>query len=103
MKDTTLYEQLLGLESPWHVKRVMVSSENQSVTVEVTMKLSFFRNDPEHELSSVVICGWVEREWRYLNSCNFETTIKSRIPVLQHKDGRVTELVVPWAQCSMRK
>ena len=67
------------------------------------MKLSFFRNDPEHELSSVVVSGWVEREWRYLNSCKFETTIKSRIPRLQHKDGSESELVVPWAQCSVRK
>lgn len=100
MKDTTLYEHLLGLESPWHVKRVKLSTEKKSVTVEVTMKLSFFRNDPDHELAPVVISGWVEREWQFLKSCKFETLIKSRIPILKHQDGHETELNVPWAKCS---
>ena len=38
MKDTALYEQLLGLTTPWAVKRVDLSMENQRVTVEVELK-----------------------------------------------------------------
>jgi len=38
MKDTALYEQLLGLESPWSVKHVNLSLADQRVTVEVVLK-----------------------------------------------------------------
>ena len=38
MKDTALYEQLLGLKSPWSVKRVDLSLTEQRVIVEVVLK-----------------------------------------------------------------
>jgi len=33
MKDTALYEQLLGLKTPWSVKKVDLSFEDQRVLV----------------------------------------------------------------------
>ena len=38
MKDTALYEQLLGLKSPWPVKSVDLSLTDQRVVVEVILK-----------------------------------------------------------------
>ena len=35
MKDTMFYEQLLGLKSPWSVKKVDLSMADKRVTVEV--------------------------------------------------------------------
>jgi transposase len=38
MKDTALYEQLLGLKSPWSVRSVELSLADQRVVVEVVLK-----------------------------------------------------------------
>ena len=46
MKDTALYEQLLGLTTPWAVKRVDLSMEDQRVTVEVELKAKQVWADP---------------------------------------------------------
>ena len=46
MKDTALYEQLLGLKSPWSVKRVDLCLANQQVVVEVVLKEGQVWADP---------------------------------------------------------
>jgi hypothetical protein len=38
MKDTALYEHLLGLKTPWSVKTVDLSPVDQRVVVEVVLK-----------------------------------------------------------------
>lgn len=38
MKDTALYEQLLGLKTPWSVNKVDLSLADQRVVVEVVLK-----------------------------------------------------------------
>jgi hypothetical protein len=38
MKDTALYEQLLGLKPPWSVKKVDLSLATRRVVVEVVLK-----------------------------------------------------------------
>jgi transposase len=38
MKDTALYEHLLGLKTPWSVKKVDLSLADQRVMVEVVLK-----------------------------------------------------------------
>lgn len=38
MKDTALYEQLLGLKAPWSVKKVDLFLADQRVVVEVVLK-----------------------------------------------------------------
>ena len=42
--------------------------------------------------------GWSERQWRHLDTCQFETLIKARVPQLKYGDGTVEELTVPWAE-----
>ena len=98
MKDTALYEQLLGLKSPWSVKRVDLSMTEQRVTVEVVLKAGQVWVDPTNESARAHVHGWSEREWRHLDTCQFETVIKARVPQLKYSDGRVEELTVPWAE-----
>jgi len=75
MKDTALYEQLLRLKSPWSVKRVGLSMANQPVTVEVVFKAGQVWRDPTNASARAHIHGWTEREWRHLDTCQFETVI----------------------------
>ncbi|MDO8440293.1 MAG: ISL3 family transposase, partial [Polaromonas sp.] len=46
MKDTALYEHLLGIKTPWSVKRVDLSMAEQRVTVEVVLKKGQVWADP---------------------------------------------------------
>jgi transposase len=98
MKDTTLYEQLLGLKSPWSVKSVDLSLTDQRVVVEVVLKEGQIWSDPTCETKRAHINGWSERQWRHLDTCQFETLIKARVPQLKYSDGSVEELTVPWAE-----
>ena len=97
MKDTALYEQLLGLKSPWLVKKVDLSLADQTVVVEVVLKKGQVWSNPTDETKRAHVNGWSERQWRHLDTCQFETVIKARIPQLKYSDGTVEELTVPWA------
>ena len=97
MKDTALYEQLLGLKSPWSVKSVDLSLAEQRVVVEVVVKRSQVWADPTDRTGRAHINGWSERQWRHLDTCQFETIIKARVPQLKYGNGQVQELAVPWA------
>ena len=47
MKDTQLYEQLLGLSKPWSVKRVELELESNRITVHVECDRGVVWGDPE--------------------------------------------------------
>ena len=98
MKDTALYEQLLGLKSPWSVNKVDLSLVDQQVVVEVVLKSGQVWADPTDPSKRAHINGWSERQWRHLDTCQFETLIKARVPQLKYSDGTVEELTVPWAE-----
>lgn len=98
MKDTALYEQLLGLKAPWSVKNVVLSLADQRVVVEVVLKKGQVWADPTDTTKRAHINGWSERQWRHLDTCQFETIIKARVPQLKYSDGTVEELTVPWAE-----
>lgn len=96
MKDTALYEHLLGLKSPWSVKKVDLSLAEQRVVVEVVLKKGQVWADPTDATKRAHVNGWSERQWRHLDTCQFETVIKARIPQLKYGDGTVEELTVPF-------
>ena len=98
MKDTALYEHLLGLKTPWSVKSVDLSLTDQRVVVEVVLKRGQVWADPMDATKRAHINGWTERQWRHLDTCQFETIVKARVPQLKYSDGTVEELVVPWAE-----
>ena len=98
MKDSALYEHLLGLKAPWSVNKVDLSLTDQRVVVEVVLKPGQVWADPTDATKRAHVNGWSERQWRHLDTCQFETIIKARVPQLKYSDGSVQELVVPWAE-----
>jgi transposase len=57
MKDTALYEHLLGLKSPWSVKSVDLSLAQQRVVVEVVLKPGQVWADPTDSAKRAHISG----------------------------------------------
>jgi transposase len=97
MKDTVFYEQVLGLKAPWTVKHVDLCLKAQKVTIEVELDRKQVWADPTNEQARAHIHGWTTREWRHLDTCQFQTVIKACVPQLKYSNGQVQELVVPWA------
>lgn len=98
MKDTTLYEQLLGLKAPWSVRSVELSMAEQRVVVEVVLDRSQIWADRADPTRRAHIHGWRAREWRHLDTCQFETIIRAQVPQVKHSDGTIEEVAVPWAE-----
>jgi hypothetical protein len=89
MKDTGLYEHLLGLKAPWSVKKVELSLVGHRVVVEVVLKKGQVWGDPTDATKRANINGWAERQWRHLDTCQFEIIIKARVPQLKYEYGTV--------------
>jgi transposase len=102
VKDTQLYEQLLGLSAPWSVSRVELELERNRITVHVQCDKGVVWGDPETGCDRAHVHGWVQREWRHLDTCQFETRIVAEVPRLKYKSGRVEDVAVPWAGCCRR-
>ena len=98
MKDTELYQHLLGLQSPWHVERVELDVKAQRVSVWAEHDSAATFGCPE--------CGAVcplhdhdqERSWRHLDSCQFETHLRARVPRVRCDEHGVRQARVPWAE-----
>ena len=87
MKDTQLYGQVLGLSKPWSVARVELELEHSRITVHVECDKSTLWGGPETGKDRAHVHGWVEREWRHLDTCQFETRIKAKAPRLKYESG----------------
>ena len=101
MKDTQLYQQLLGLNTPWSVASVDVDMEKLLITVHVECAKGVLWADPKTQ-TRAHIHSWQERTWRHLDTCQFETRITAKIPRLLMADGSTQEVAIPWAGPSSR-
>ena len=96
MRDTELYRHLLGLVEPWTVERVELDIKRQRVDV--------WAKHPEGIRFPCPECGTlygvrdhVERIWRHLDSCQFQTFLHCRVPRVACPRHQVKQIRVPWA------
>jgi hypothetical protein len=73
MRDVELYQQLLGVVSPWTVGRVELSVEGEWVDIWVEHAPEVRWPCPECGTLLSVYDHSEEREWRHLDSCQFKT------------------------------
>ena len=91
-----MYEQLLGLESPWRVQDVDLQLALGQVVIHV---------EADSQTWACPLCqtrmhvhDYSEREWRHLDTCQFKTIIRARVPRVQCKEHGTTTVQVPWAE-----
>jgi transposase len=70
--------------------------EAQRVEVEVECAKTVWV-DPETQ-ERAHVHGYEERSWRHLDTMQFETVIKARVPRLKYSDGRTDLLPIAWAE-----
>lgn len=97
MRDKDLYQQILGIASPWRVSDVELDVKQEAVTVRVALEPGVALACPE--------CGAVcpgydrrERRWRHLDTCQFQTILAAEVPRVNCPQHGVHQVGVPWAE-----
>jgi transposase len=97
MKDTSLYQQILGDTSPWHVAAVRLDAAAQTVEIEMALNGDELGGCPE--------CGRKmrghgsdRRKWRHLDSCQFKTFLVADVPRVNCPDHGARTVKVPWSE-----
>lgn len=102
MQDKELYQQILGLESPWSVSRVELDIDQGEVRIHVEHPRGTKFCCPECERELPCYDHAEERRWRHLDSCQFKTILVARPPRVQCPEHGVRNASVPWAEKSSR-
>ena len=102
MQDRELYQQILGLKSPWQVSDVKLSIEQQQVDVFVEHPSGTKFCCPECDESLPCYDHTAERQWRHLDSCQFKTILHARIPRVECPTHGVRQVALPWAEKGSR-
>lgn len=97
MRDTQLYQQILGLNEPWTVTSVDLDRTAGNVLVKV---------EPRPDaVFSCPTCGKAgprydsrTRRWRHLDTCQYTTILEASVPRLSCLEHGVVTAVVPWAE-----
>lgn len=97
MRDTQLYGQILGIESPWKVTEVRLALDEGEVEVVVEHGGEGKQPCPE--------CGAPaggydsrERRWRHLDTCQYRTILVAAVPRVECPEHGVKTIRVPWAE-----
>ena len=102
MHDKELYSQVLGLASPWKVKEVRLSLEEQRVDIWIEWPEGRKAICPACEKESITYDHAEEREWRHLDTCQFKTVLRCSVPRVKCEEHGVVTMKVPWAEPNAR-
>lgn len=91
------YCKLLGLEKPWKVVSVDLALETQRVEIRVAHGKGGRVRCPDCDGECAIHDEAPERQWRHLDTMQFETIIKARTPRANCSDCGVKTVAVPWA------
>lgn len=97
MQDKELYQQILGLVSPWKVASVNLDIAAKEITVQVDHPRGTLFACPECSDKLPCYDHGEERRWRHLDSCQFKTILVARVPRVQCSKHGVKSVQVPWA------
>lgn len=102
MQDKELYQQILGLSSPWTVSGVQLDTEAQEIRVQVEHPRGAKFRCPECDCECPIHDHAAERRWRHLDSCQFKTLLIAKPPRIHCPEHGVKNASVPWAEKGSR-
>ena len=101
MDDRTLYATILGIAAPWEVTRVELDDRAKAVHVWLEEQSGASFVCPECQTVSPLY-DHVERSWRHLDTCQYETRLHARVPRIECTTHGVKTVAVPWATAHSR-
>ena len=91
------YRALLGLTQPWTVQKVSLDIKNKKVTIELEHATGCKVLCPECGKSYAAHDKAPVREWRHLDTMQFETVLIARVPRCKCPECGPKTIEVPWA------
>src|SRR5689334_11674791 len=101
MDDRTLYATILGIAAPWGVTRVELDDKAKAVHVWLEEQSGASFVCPECQTVSSLY-DHVDRSWRHLDTCQYETRLHARVPRIACPTHGVKTVSVPWATARSR-
>lgn len=106
MRDTDLYQMLLGLTPPWRVASVDIAKPGPGTVLgEITVRVEYPSSQKLHCPECEAIGAGYDsrpRRWRHLNTMQWKTFIESDVPRVNCPDHGVKQIRVPWAEDQSR-
>lgn len=91
------YEQMLGLTDPWSVSSADLNTEDLCLTIRISAQKGDKLPCPVCQKLCSKEDHREERSWRHLDTMQFETIIKCRIPRVRCPKHGVKTVDTPWA------
>lgn len=98
MKDTQLYQQLLGLTEEWGIGNVEIDFEKLEVHVFIEAKDKNSARCPECNKVCNVYDVRYERNWRHLDTMQFKTILHCKIPRINCSEHGIKTVKTDWAE-----
>jgi transposase len=95
MDDRTLYATILAIAPPWDVIRVELDDLAKAVHVWLEERAGTTFACPECQ-TIAPLHDHVERRWRHLDTCQYETQLHARVPRVHCATHGVKTVPVPW-------
>jgi transposase len=96
------YAQLLGVDSPWEVKTVELKLEDKRVEIQLGWQWGAAAKCPQCGRECSIHDSAPERTWRHLDTMQFATLIRARVPRSACPEHGVKTMAVSWAAPSGR-
>ena len=98
MQDRQLYQQILGIGSPWFVSRVELDLEGGEVHVYLGHRETASWCCPECGEACPLHDHQPERTWRHLDTCQYQTLLHAELPRTRCEAHGVRVVQIPWAE-----
>jgi transposase len=96
MTKEELYKIILQIDEKWEVKEIGIDDIKEEVDIEISY-IKEKAQDPETGEECSIYDHREERRWRHLDTLQYKTYIKCRVPRVKNSLGRVNTIGVPWA------
>jgi transposase len=96
------YGMLLGIKSPWEVSAVKLDMAGKRVEIGLEWKMGNAVACPECGKECAIADHAPERVWRHLDTMQFETLVRARVPRSRCQEHGVKTIAVPWAEPGSR-
>jgi transposase len=98
MQDRELYRRILGIEAPWYVDSVELKLEVGEVHIRLGHHDMIHWPCPECDAPSKLYDHQPERQWRHLDTCQYQTILHAQPPRSECSEHGVHTIRLPWAE-----
>jgi transposase len=102
MQDHELYRRILGIEVPWYVDSVDLKLEVGEIHVRLAHHELIDWPCPECGTACKLYDHQPERQWRHLDTCQYQTILHAEPPRSECANHGVRVVKMPWAEPSSR-